>query len=78
MRERIPNTMSSIFVKMKALMALVSFWIFRSRLGTATALAGDKNTKMTFCLMIVSFINDTILIMKMFCMPMYHTNTVLF
>jgi len=42
MSERIPNRKSRTFVKVKALMALVNFWIFLSRFGTATALAGDK------------------------------------
>lgn len=40
--ERIPNKTSSRFVKVKALMALVSFWTFLSRLGTAVVLLGDK------------------------------------
>lgn len=40
--ERIPKKMSSRLVKIKALMALVSFWIFLSHLGTAVVLAGEK------------------------------------
>jgi len=46
MREMMPKMTSSILVKMKALMALVSFWIFLSLFGGPDGLKKTMKGKM--------------------------------
>lgn len=42
MRQQTPNMSSRMLVKVKALMALVTFWILRSLLGVVVTLIMDK------------------------------------
>lgn len=45
MRQQNPKASSSMLVKMKALMALVTLWILRSLLGPLVGLMGHRQTE---------------------------------